>query len=43
MAKKPFYSIEEVCAKLGKTEDQIKSQVRAGELRGRHPDERQDL
>ncbi len=33
MAKKPFYSIEEVCAKLGKTEDQIKSQVRAGELR----------
>src|SRR4030042_5389964 len=33
MAKKPFYSMEEVCAQLGKTEDDIKSLVRAGELR----------
>lgn len=33
MAKKPFYSIDEVCAKLGRTEDQIKQMVRAGELR----------
>jgi hypothetical protein len=33
MAKKPFYSIEEVCAKLGKSQDDIKGLVRAGTLR----------
>jgi hypothetical protein len=33
MAKKPFYSMEEVCERLGKTEEDIKSLVRAGELR----------
>jgi hypothetical protein len=33
MAKKPFYSMEEVCAKLGKNQDQIKALVRDGELR----------
>jgi len=30
---KPFYSMEEVCAKLGKTPDQIRELVRAGTLR----------
>jgi hypothetical protein len=30
---KPFYSIEEVCAKLGKTADEVKGLVRAGTLR----------
>ena len=30
---KPFYSIEEVCAKLGKTADDVKALVRAGSLR----------
>ena len=33
MASKPFYSIEEVCEKLGKTEDEVKGLVRAGDLR----------
>lgn len=33
MASKPFYSIEEVCEKLGKTADDVKALVRAGELR----------
>ena len=33
MGKKPFYSIDEVCEKLGKSEEDIKSLVRAGELR----------
>ncbi len=33
MAKKPFYSMEEVCAKLGKSQEQIKALVRDGELR----------
>ncbi|MCK4342195.1 MAG: helix-turn-helix domain-containing protein [Phycisphaerae bacterium] len=33
MAKKPFYSLEEVCEKLSKSEDEIKSLVRDGELR----------
>ncbi len=30
---KPFYSIEEVCQRLGKTQDQIKAMVRDGALR----------
>ena len=33
MAKKPFYSMDEVCAKLGKSQDQIKGLVRDGALR----------
>ncbi len=33
MASKPFYSIEEVCEKLGKSEDEVKALVREGELR----------
>ena len=33
MAKKPFYSMQEVCEKLGKTEDEIKGLVRDGALR----------
>ncbi len=33
MAKKPFYSMDEVCAKLGKNQDQIKGLVRDGALR----------
>jgi len=30
---KPFYSIEEVCSKLGKSEDAVKAMVRGGQLR----------
>ncbi|NLG41670.1 MAG: helix-turn-helix domain-containing protein [Phycisphaerae bacterium] len=30
---KPFYSIEEVCEKLGKTQDQVRKLVREGSLR----------
>ncbi|HMQ14470.1 MAG TPA: helix-turn-helix domain-containing protein, partial [Phycisphaerae bacterium] len=30
---KPFYSIEEVCARLGKSEDAVKGLVRQGSLR----------
>ncbi len=33
MAKKPFYSLEEVCARLGKDEEEIKALVRSGDLR----------
>lgn len=33
MASKPFYSLEEVCAKLGKTADEVKALVRGGVLR----------
>lgn len=33
MAKKPFYSMEEVCERLGKSEDEIKAMVRSGDLR----------
>lgn len=33
MAKRPFYSLEEVCGKLGKTEDDVKALVREGTLR----------
>ncbi len=33
MGSKPFYSIEEVCEKLGKTEDEVKDMVRDGALR----------
>jgi len=33
MPGKPFYSMEEVCEKLGKTQDQVKSLVREGALR----------
>lgn len=33
MAKKPFYSLPEACAKLGQTEDEIKRLVRDGALR----------
>lgn len=33
MPSKPFYSLEEVCARLGKSEDQIKQLVRDGSLR----------
>jgi len=33
MAKKPFYSMDEVCAKLGKSQEQIKALVREGVLR----------
>jgi hypothetical protein len=33
MAAKPFYSMDEVCAKLGKTQDEVKALVRGGMLR----------
>ena len=33
MPSKPFYSMEEVCAKLGKNADQVKGLVRNGALR----------
>lgn len=33
MASKPFYSMEEVCEKLGKSPDEVKELVRNGELR----------
>ena len=33
MPTKPFYSMEEVCARLGKTQDQVKGLVRDGTLR----------
>lgn len=33
MPGKPFYSLEEVCAKLGKTADEVKNLVRGGTLR----------
>ena len=33
MPGKPFYSLEEVCAKLGKTADEVKGLVRGGTLR----------
>jgi hypothetical protein len=33
MAKKPFYSMDEVCEKLGKSQDEIKDLVRDGTLR----------
>ena len=33
MPGKPFYSIDEVCAKLGKTADEVKGLVRGGTLR----------
>jgi hypothetical protein len=33
MPSKPFYSLEEVCQKLGKTQDEVKALVREGRLR----------
>jgi hypothetical protein len=33
MPSKPFYSLEEVCQKLGKTPDEVKALVRQGRLR----------
>ncbi len=33
MAKKPFYSLEEACARLGKNQDELKGLVRDGTLR----------
>jgi len=33
MPAKPFYSMDEVCAKLGKTQDEVKALVRGGTLR----------
>jgi hypothetical protein len=33
MASKPFYSMEEVCEKLGKSEEDVKGLVRDGQLR----------
>ena len=33
MAAKPFYSLDEVCARLGKSPDDIKGMVREGMLR----------
>ncbi len=33
MASKPFFSMDEVCARLGKTADEVKALVRDGQLR----------